>query len=149
MQFHSEKKTWIDALEYCRENKSSLLEFTSQSVDCIKNLLSQNNSGSQAGAWIGLERSIFGNNPKWQWISGLQVNYSMRNSSFPVNSLNNHCGKIIVTEKQEIKWLDENCHKQLPFICQSKLPGGGGGGGGRGVDLFCFKISSFSITRFE
>ncbi|XP_026049031.1 low affinity immunoglobulin epsilon Fc receptor-like isoform X1 [Astatotilapia calliptera] len=119
LQFHSVNKTWIDALEHCRQENSSLVEIYNDTVGVkVKNLL-QNKTESHTGVWVGLERSIFGNNPEWKWISGSKVLYSQWNYSFPVNSLNNHCGKIItVNEAEQIKWLDANCHKKLPFICQ-------------------------------
>ncbi|CAI5693931.1 uncharacterized protein LOC116323011 [Oreochromis aureus] len=119
LQFHSVNKTWIDALEHCRQENSSLVEIYNDTVGVeVKNLL-QNKTDSHTGVWVGLERSIFGKNPEWKWISGSKVSYYQWNNSFPVNSLNNHCGKIIsVNEAKEIKWLDANCHEKLPFICQ-------------------------------
>lgn len=109
-------------MEHCWQDNSSLVEIYNDAVGVeVKNLL-QNKTESHTGVWVGLERSIFGKNPEWKWISGSKVLYSQWNNSFPVNSLNNHCGKIIsVNEAKEIKLLDANCHKKLPFICQRKL----------------------------
>uniref|UniRef100_A0A3Q0RTA8 C-type lectin domain-containing protein n=1 Tax=Amphilophus citrinellus TaxID=61819 RepID=A0A3Q0RTA8_AMPCI len=118
LQFYQEAKSWIDALEHCQREYSSLAEITNQTVkDEVENLL-QNKTGLREGVWVGLERSIFGKHKEWMWTSGskninLQWNSSMQH-------FNNHCAKIISAELQEIKLLDANCHDKLPYICQGK-----------------------------
>lgn len=123
LQFNQVAMSWINALTYCSSQGSSLVEITNHTVwGTVKQLL-QNETGLETGVWIGLERSIFGSDVPWQWISGTVLNDTeWWNSSFPVNMLNNHCGKIIwVNETQKFKWLDGYCHDELPFICQGKL----------------------------
>ncbi|XP_018537102.1 uncharacterized protein LOC108886618 [Lates calcarifer] len=120
LQFNQVAMSWINALTYCSSQGSSLVEITNHTVwGTVKQLL-QNETGLETGVWIGLERSIFGSDVPWQWISGTVLNDTeWWNSSFPVNMLNNHCGKIIwVNETQKFKWLDGYCHDELPFICQ-------------------------------
>lgn len=121
LTFEEEEKSWIRALEHCYGMKSSLVEITNSTVwNAVMSLL-KNKTELQKGVWIGLERSIFGrHNRPWKWISGSEAkdNAPQWNSSL-VDPLNNHCGKIIQVENsKELKWLDGDCHEQLPFICQ-------------------------------
>ncbi|KAM4566849.1 uncharacterized protein PAE49_010327 [Odontesthes bonariensis] len=118
-QFYNESESWINAFKTCQKLNSDLVQFTNQTVlNEVKSLL-KGQKGSQNGAWIGLERSIFGTNVKWKWISGSTAIDTPWNSSFPVNRLNNHCGKIVWVENtEEISLLDANCCERLPFICQ-------------------------------
>ncbi|XP_072248704.1 lithostathine-like [Leuresthes tenuis] len=105
----------------CQNLNSDLVQITNQTVQTeVKSLLKEQ-QGLQKGIWIGLERSIFGTNVKWKWISGSTDIYPLWNSSFPVNRLDNHCGKVVWDEiTQEISLLDANCHERLPFICQGR-----------------------------
>ncbi|XP_051252548.1 uncharacterized protein LOC127361738 isoform X4 [Dicentrarchus labrax] len=127
LTFYQEAKSWIDALEYCQDERenSSLVHITNQTVqNAVKSLLAHKNDSMKNGAWIGLERSIFGKAPPWMWTSGPQVQESCKqwSSNFPVDCLNNHCGKIIwvtINGSNELKWQDACCHEQLPFICQA------------------------------
>ncbi|KAL7400986.1 hypothetical protein ABVT39_021169 [Epinephelus coioides] len=119
LRFYQTHKSWIDALQHCHNKNSALVQITNQTVQDAVNSFLQNKSGLDGGVWIGLERSIFGVNVPWQWISGERVKEIHWSSSTFVDPLNNHCGKVIqVEESQEFKWLDEDCHKELPFICQ-------------------------------
>lgn len=116
LEFYHENKSWIDALEQCQTDYTSLVEITNRTVnDEVKSLL-QNETDLQRGVWIGLERSVFGKDKKWMWISKSKDIYPKWNSS--IADSNNHCAKMILTEQQEIKLLDANCHDRLPFICQ-------------------------------
>ncbi|XP_078023643.1 uncharacterized protein LOC144462863 [Epinephelus lanceolatus] len=119
LRFYQKHKSWIDALQHCHNENSTLVQITNQTVQDTVNSVLQNKSGLDVGVWIGLERSIFGVNVPWQWISGERVKEPHWSSSAFVDPLNNHCGKVIQVEgSQEFKWLDEDCHKELPFICQ-------------------------------
>lgn len=122
-QFYKEAKSWIDALEHCQNKESSLVEIPAQTVQAsVDSSLLNETSSMPKGAWIGLERSIFGKSVvPWKWISGKKVEeHEPWNESFPVDNLNHHCGKIIwVEELKQFKWLDACCHEELPFICQS------------------------------
>lgn len=122
-QFYKEAKSWVDALEHCQNRNSSLVEILSSTVQAsVNSSLLNKKSSMPNGAWIGLERSIFGKiNVPWKWISGTEVDKECQpwNKSFPVDALNHHCGKIIwVEELKQFKWLDAFCHEELPFICQ-------------------------------
>ncbi|XP_076591381.1 uncharacterized protein LOC143323427 [Chaetodon auriga] len=121
LRFYREAKSWIDALEHCHNMNGSLVQITNHTVQsAVDSLLLDKTEDMQDGVWIGLERSIFGVTIPWMWTSGLEVtDCEQWNSTFPVDRFNNHCGKIIwVKASQEFKWLDANCHKRLPFMCQ-------------------------------
>ncbi|KAL7400244.1 hypothetical protein ABVT39_009109 [Epinephelus coioides] len=118
LRFYLEHKSWIDALQHCHNKNSALVQITNQTVQDAVHSVLQNKSNLDGGVWIGLERSIFGVNVPWQWISGERVKETHWSSSAFVDPLNNHCGKVIQVEgSQEFKWLDEDCHKELLTVC--------------------------------
>ncbi|TMS07237.1 hypothetical protein E3U43_011330 [Larimichthys crocea] len=63
IHFNEEAKSWIDALEHCNKNGSSLVEITNTTTwDTVNSDLANETNKMEHGAWIGLERSIFANN---------------------------------------------------------------------------------------
>uniref|UniRef100_A0A3Q4GS27 C-type lectin domain-containing protein n=1 Tax=Neolamprologus brichardi TaxID=32507 RepID=A0A3Q4GS27_NEOBR len=73
LEFYHENKSWIDALEQCQTDYTSLVEITNKTVnDEVKSLL-QNATHLQRGVWIGLERSVFGKDKEWMWISNFAL----------------------------------------------------------------------------
>ncbi|XP_024865080.1 uncharacterized protein LOC108244638 isoform X2 [Kryptolebias marmoratus] len=117
LQFYNEPKSWIEALNSCLNDKSSLVQnMTQTGLDEVKDLLEDD------GVWVGLERSIFGTDPEWKWISGSKAENLQWNSRFPVDRFNNHCGKmILVNEEKQIQFLDASCHEELPYICEGPV----------------------------
>ncbi|MEQ2229516.1 hypothetical protein ILYODFUR_019660 [Ilyodon furcidens] len=118
LMFSSDKQSWIEALNYCLSLNSSLVQITNQTVqDAVINLL-KNETGLEEGIWVGLERSIFGTtNIEWMWTSRNRTIHPEWNTM--VDSLNNHCGKIVLEwDPHRVKLVDANCHDSLPFICQ-------------------------------
>uniref|UniRef100_A0A3Q2D8S8 C-type lectin domain-containing protein n=1 Tax=Cyprinodon variegatus TaxID=28743 RepID=A0A3Q2D8S8_CYPVA len=116
LKFNLTHVSWIEALQICRSLKSELVQMKNQTVwDELKSLL-EDKTELGSGVWVGLERSIFGTNLKWKWISGT----NLLETFTPKDRLNNHCGKI-VRESEELKLLDANCHEELPFICQGEM----------------------------
>ncbi|XP_029028372.1 uncharacterized protein LOC114868720 isoform X2 [Betta splendens] len=119
LQFHNESKSWFEAFGFCRTQKQTLVQITNDTVMNNVTHLQQNETVTQNGVWVGLERPIFGCDTTWRWISGGSVNTSQWNSSSPPSSTNKYCGKIIwVNETRTIKLLDDDCFNKLPFICQ-------------------------------
>ncbi|XP_055370150.1 lithostathine-1-beta-like [Betta splendens] len=121
LQFYDDPRSWFEALGFCRAQKQKLVEISNDTVmnNVIK--LQQNETVTQNGVWVGLERPIFGIDSTWRWISGGSVNTSQWNSSSPPSSTNKYCGKIIwVNETRTIKLLDDDCFNELPFICQEE-----------------------------
>ncbi|XP_030600154.1 uncharacterized protein LOC115790491 [Archocentrus centrarchus] len=113
--FQNTNRSWIDALEDCRKNHSSLVEISTDTVKNKVKCLLQNYTSLQRGVWIGLERSVFGYNTEWKWISGCKV----VDSQLKTNNSNRHCGMISFNVNKEIELQDANCHDNLPFICQN------------------------------
>ncbi|XP_015241654.1 PREDICTED: dromaiocalcin-2-like [Cyprinodon variegatus] len=119
LQAINETNSWIKALQHCRHLNSTLVQITDETVGYELLSLLEENEALQNGSWIGLERSIFGTNLEWKWTSGIKADYSDWNSSFSVDPLNNHCGKIVwLEDSDDFQLLDGNCHEKLPFICQ-------------------------------
>ncbi|XP_034556574.1 lithostathine-like [Notolabrus celidotus] len=123
LTFYEEPKSWIDALQHCRNNRSSLVEIRNEASQKDVEELLQNKTQVMNGneVWIGLERSIFGCGVAWKWISGSEFkNSSLWNNGLAVDPFNHHCGKIIWSENQS-KLQDANCQYPLPFICQDPI----------------------------
>ncbi|XP_029923161.1 macrophage mannose receptor 1-like [Myripristis murdjan] len=120
LQFYSESKSWIGALNHCLSQNTTLVQITNQSVqDAVSQHLK--NQAVSGGVWIGLERPIFGCNVDWLWYRGLTVNFTQWNSNFPTDVYKHHCGKIIKSgEPAVFTWLDASCFQKLPFICQNR-----------------------------
>lgn len=123
IHFNEEAKSWIDALEHCNKNGSSLVEITNTTTwDTVNSDLANETNKMEHGAWIGLERSIFGNNGiPWRWVlNGTLKSHSRSEKRFPTDKYNHHCGKIIWDKEEEsFMLLDDDCHSKLPFICQT------------------------------
>ncbi|XP_047450877.1 uncharacterized protein LOC125013954 [Mugil cephalus] len=120
VKFYSEQKSWIDALEFCKKSKSFLVEITNETVTNKTIEILLNETHLEEGVWVGLERSFFGT--EWRWISGSDTGSIQWNDSIPDNHLKYHCGKVLVPGQRELKYLNECCHKKLPFICQRNFP---------------------------
>ncbi|KAG8002089.1 hypothetical protein GBF38_012436 [Nibea albiflora] len=118
--FSNEAKSWIDALEYCKNSGSILAEITNDNVwNTVKTSIRDKVTNMEDGAWVGLERSIFANKViTWKWVLHGTESSSRWHKSFPINKFNYHCGKIIWAQGEGYKLLDDSCRKKLPFICQ-------------------------------
>ncbi|MED6244470.1 hypothetical protein ATANTOWER_012122, partial [Ataeniobius toweri] len=119
LKFYQEPISWIKALQKCYKLRSRLVPITNKTVWRDFKSLLKNKTGLKNGVWVGLERSIFGTNAEWKWISGMNADPKW-NSTFPVDRFNNHCGKVVWVEQiKKHRLLDANCHDELPFICQA------------------------------
>ena len=122
LHYYKTPKTWLAALEFCKEQNSTLVHITNSTVqDDVTRLL-----GSEdlpGGVWIGLERYIFQSNARWVWVSGEEVNFTQWHQCFPLNTPTLYCGKMIWDDDEEstLKWLGASCQEELPFICQGML----------------------------
>lgn len=113
LKLNREPDSWIKALQQCHKLNSHLVELTSPGVWHDVRSVLKCEEGMENEIWVGLERSIFGTDIDWRWLSR-QNNHLNWSSNFPVDKFNNHCGKIVQNQL-----LDANCHEKLPFICQS------------------------------
>ena len=109
------KLTWEEALDYCLDNHSGLLQIKDEKdqEDVVEILKTFNVPGP---FWIGLRQSrVFG---FWIW-SDREVTYSnwetYSNGQMPELPLSENCGVI---NKVNSKWRDENCFHLHPFLCE-------------------------------
>ncbi|XP_036005845.1 uncharacterized protein LOC105923387 isoform X1 [Fundulus heteroclitus] len=113
-----EARSWIKALQHCKDLNTTLVQITNDTVGEDVVSLLEERPELQDGVWIGLERSIFGTDTEWKWTSGIRAEYSVWKSSSSVDPLNNHCGKLVwLEESQQTQLLDGDCHQRLPFLC--------------------------------
>ncbi|KAL6473555.1 hypothetical protein MHYP_G00171160 [Metynnis hypsauchen] len=114
LTYIDDPKTWIEALEHCRDHRKTLVHIVNSTVQEYITQMLQNKTYPN-GVWIGLERNILFPCATWMWTGGPYVNYSEWHSSFPVDPTCQYCGKLVGNGS---KWLDSYCSEELPFICQ-------------------------------
>ncbi|XP_036800468.1 secretory phospholipase A2 receptor-like isoform X1 [Oncorhynchus mykiss] len=113
----SERKSWEQALDYCKKNYHGLLRIeTEEDLEVIKQKF--NGTGFTGPVWVGLRQSrLFG---FWVWTNGLPVGWSnWEGDRQPEQPLSNHCGAMAMEEGY--KWSDQDCLSKLYFICEEEL----------------------------
>lgn len=100
---------------YCRHYHWDLLSLHSQQEqDELEQLLSSLPFTLTDYIWLGLRRSLRGND--WFWMSGHTMNFF----HWPQNSVpyyySNTCGGM--GSREDFQWKDIHCGEQLNFICQ-------------------------------
>ncbi|XP_062339506.1 macrophage mannose receptor 1-like isoform X2 [Osmerus eperlanus] len=118
LHYYNTPKTWLAALEFCKDQHSTLVHITNSTVQKdVSQLL--DSEDLPWGVWIGLERYIFQSNARWVWVSGVEVNFTQWHQCFPLNTPTLYCGKMIWDDDDDtLKWLGASCQEELPFICQ-------------------------------
>ncbi|XP_047658886.1 macrophage mannose receptor 1-like isoform X1 [Tachysurus fulvidraco] len=106
----NEKKEWLEAQTYCRENYTDLVSVRNKTEnDEIWSLLRGSNTQL---AWIGLF------NDSWNWSDQSNSTFRYWRSDKPSGSL--ICAAV--SESEQRYWTDVNCTEKLPFIChENKL----------------------------
>uniref|UniRef100_A0A8C8H6M9 C-type lectin domain-containing protein n=2 Tax=Oncorhynchus tshawytscha TaxID=74940 RepID=A0A8C8H6M9_ONCTS len=110
----SERKSWEQALDYCKKNYHGLLRIeTEEDLEAIKQKF--NGTDFTGPVWVGLRQSrLFG---FWVWTNGLPVGWSnWEGDRQPEQPLSNHCGAMEMEEGY--KWSDQDCLSKLYFICE-------------------------------
>ncbi|XP_040894713.1 macrophage mannose receptor 1-like isoform X2 [Toxotes jaculatrix] len=92
-------KTWSEAQDYCRNNKSDLA--------VLKYLSDPHFSGNSFPIWVGLYRD----GETWSWSSGFS---EYRNWKSGGQSNNGDCVTILSTNKEMVA---RPCSDRFPFIC--------------------------------
>uniref|UniRef100_A0AAX7U4X3 C-type lectin domain-containing protein n=1 Tax=Astatotilapia calliptera TaxID=8154 RepID=A0AAX7U4X3_ASTCA len=92
----TEKKTWEEALEYCREHNDDLASVGSE-TEIVND-----------GVWFGLERN-HSDKDKWLWSGGGALTWIFWNTDQPDNRNNENRTKGV--------WEAHNCEEKLQFIC--------------------------------
>ncbi|KAL7867469.1 hypothetical protein SRHO_G00088530 [Serrasalmus rhombeus] len=114
LTYTDDPKTWIKALQHCRDRHKTLVHIVNSTVQEYVTQVLQGKIYPN-GVWIGLERNMLFPCASWMWTGGPYVNYSEWSSSFPVDPTSQYCGKLAGNGS---KWLDSYCSEELPFICQ-------------------------------
>uniref|UniRef100_A0A3P9CBU9 C-type lectin domain-containing protein n=1 Tax=Maylandia zebra TaxID=106582 RepID=A0A3P9CBU9_9CICH len=114
----TEKKTWEEALEYCREHNDDLASVGSETeMLLIQKELSKQNTTEHV--WIGL-RFLAGD---WLWVDGQEMDYEAwgeeGKSSCPHAKM--RCGALQVTVGSKGAWKAHDCKDRLNFICYFTL----------------------------
>ncbi|XP_028835070.1 uncharacterized protein LOC114789841 [Denticeps clupeoides] len=107
----SEKKTWDDALDYCRVNYTDMASVLSEkelSVILMK-------SAGEDNIWISL-RFVY---RYWLWLSGDALEYQVwgTDAEFQCPQQERYCGTVSVEDKA---WINKNCSQKYGFICYKK-----------------------------
>ncbi|KAM9705203.1 lymphocyte antigen 75-like [Menidia menidia] len=113
--FINTPRTWEEALQYCEDNHSSLLEIRDEAdQEAVMNWLEIINPATSV--WIGMRQSsVFG---FWIWRDGI-VNWRghWKDDTQPMPPMSFQCGVI----NQNFTWSDENCLYELPFLCEEDI----------------------------
>uniref|UniRef100_A0A3B4H1T2 L-selectin-like n=1 Tax=Pundamilia nyererei TaxID=303518 RepID=A0A3B4H1T2_9CICH len=109
-----EKKTWEEALEYCREHHDDLASVASETeMLLIQKELSKHNTTDHI--WTGL-RFLAGD---WLWVDGQEMDYEAWGEegkpSCPHAKIK--CGALQVTGGNKAVWDAHDCEEKLHFIC--------------------------------
>uniref|UniRef100_A0A3P9BYA0 C-type lectin domain-containing protein n=1 Tax=Maylandia zebra TaxID=106582 RepID=A0A3P9BYA0_9CICH len=109
-----EKKTWEEALEYCREHHDDLASVASETeMLLIQKELSKHNTTDHI--WTGL-RFLAGD---WLWVDGQEMDYEAWGEegkpSCPHAKIK--CGALQVTGGNKAVWDAHDCEERLHFIC--------------------------------
>ncbi|XP_054914565.1 macrophage mannose receptor 1-like [Poeciliopsis prolifica] len=102
-----EKKSWLEAQNYCREKHTDLISGTKQLQDEeVKKLM--NSSDNQA--YFGLFRDT------WRWSDGSSFSFRHWNLQFTNEIINSgQCAMTVFDDGG--RWKNEKCDEKKPFIC--------------------------------
>lgn len=134
-----DKRTWIEAREFCRSVGSDLASIPSLGVqELIRK--AQNDSKK---LWVGLSR-IAGS---FRWSDGSKLTYANWRPGEPNNFFGN---EQCVNIWEEGKWNDNSCHMSFGFICSiAKTNVCGKSGEWMLYNSNCYMFSQRSLTRGE
>ncbi|XP_062861782.1 lectin BRA-3-like [Trichomycterus rosablanca] len=102
----TEKKTWLEALEYCKTNHTNLASpATEEQLRLAEKVASQ---AETVSVWTGLQFL----DGQWFWISGETLGTSDTLPSCP--AYDRRCGARNLKTKT---WENRDCNEKLNFIC--------------------------------
>ncbi|XP_052449751.1 macrophage mannose receptor 1-like isoform X1 [Carassius gibelio] len=105
-----EKKNWIEAQNYCRENHTDLASVRNETENNqIKKIINQNLT-SPKEAWIGLYRF-------WVWSDNSNFIFNLWKSGEPNERATNYSICASTGISGEGGWTDERCSVQHLFVC--------------------------------
>ena len=110
----TEKKTWFQALDFCRSIDSDLLSIRDKHEI---NLISNKYLRSGLKYWIGL--SDFDKNDRFKWSDGTDFNNENWGSGEP--NIYNGLEDCVELRSSET-WNDANCYVSRNFVCKKQIP---------------------------
>ncbi|XP_045157796.2 perlucin-like protein [Mercenaria mercenaria] len=115
--FSSDKKSWTNALEACREKGGDLVEVNDimEHHFLMSKLPHWNYYEYEVGFWIGMTDKE--RNDKFVWISSGQIpTLPLWHPGQPTHVWDENCGTYL-----RDKWNDLKCEEELPYICERTL----------------------------
>ncbi|KAK2908974.1 hypothetical protein Q8A67_004811 [Cirrhinus molitorella] len=104
--FLGEKKTWEEALEYCRTHHTDLASITTKrQLELIKHETTESQTES---VWTGL-RYLVG---QWFWVSNKPLGNQISVPECPAQPFS--CG---ARNTKTDKWENRDCAEKLSFLC--------------------------------
>ena len=110
-----EKKTWLKALDFCRNIDSDLLSIRDKNE---KNAMLNKYLRSSLKYWIGL--SDLDKNDRFEWSDGTDFNYENWGSGEP-NRYNGLEDCVELRIRSSGTWNDANCYVSRNFVCKKQM----------------------------
>lgn len=110
---YTEKKTWLGAMQYCRNiDYANLVSITSVYEQSYQHLLTVTQASKDS--WIGLEQN---NGATWGWIDNKPIRYTNWESANTMNGVN-ETHKCVYMGTEDGKWRVGACESERPFVCK-------------------------------
>ncbi|XP_035863300.1 C-type mannose receptor 2-like [Sander lucioperca] len=102
------KKTWLEAQSYCRDNHTDLISGVNQ----LKDFKTQYPNDANRIFWIGLFRDC------WSWSDGSSFSFRSWDEHEPKDNNNNdESKKKCAMTTSNGKWSSDDCDERKPFFC--------------------------------
>ena len=108
--YHTEKKTWYEALRECKLKGGNLASITSKEEQ-VK-IVSGMPNWSDGGWWIGLH-----SDRTWRWVDGRTLAWANWFPGGPKDSTG-CAGMQIRDSDKQCEWFDKECDAEYKYICK-------------------------------
>uniref|UniRef100_A0A3B4B3N3 C-type lectin domain-containing protein n=1 Tax=Periophthalmus magnuspinnatus TaxID=409849 RepID=A0A3B4B3N3_9GOBI len=107
----TEKKTWEEALVFCRKNYSDLAMMTDKEQQTM--VQNKVKIAETEFVWVGLLYACFFE--EWIWVNGHWV--SSDNENWQIRKESHGCGVSGAMQKNQMKWVKRPLGEQYNFVC--------------------------------